>query len=107
MRKDKPARGTDERFQLDIDMALSAWMSKWRSIFQLYTLMALNLGSHPPERAVTVCRCRLCGEENRRLTRCSNSLFMLVEPLNDEVDKCKKYRVRHFQARCCRCRRRI
>ncbi|KZV94335.1 hypothetical protein EXIGLDRAFT_835036 [Exidia glandulosa HHB12029] len=75
VRSDKPAKGTDERLQLDIDMALSSWLAKWRTVFQINTTLALDFAHNPPDYGVTHC------------------LYLIVEPLEEDLAKCKKYRL--------------
>ncbi|EJD51398.1 hypothetical protein AURDEDRAFT_57017 [Auricularia subglabra TFB-10046 SS5] len=75
IRKDKPAKGTEERRSLDVDMCLSHWMARWRNVFQLSATVALDLPNHPPERVLTHC------------------MFLIVEPRDTDLSKCKRYRL--------------
>ncbi|EJD51396.1 hypothetical protein AURDEDRAFT_37411, partial [Auricularia subglabra TFB-10046 SS5] len=55
IRTNKPKRGTDERFDLDMDMCLSDWITRWRMVFVHFTKIALDLPNHPHNRPVTHC----------------------------------------------------
>lgn len=38
---------------LQVDKVLSRWIECWRSVFQTYAVMALDLPNSPPEKVAT------------------------------------------------------
>jgi len=70
---DRPKKFTQEWIDLEVDKALSRWLQLWRSCFQTWTCIALDLANHPPERVLTHC------------------MQLIVQPVNFEDDPAKQY----------------
>ncbi|GLB33163.1 putative MYND finger protein [Lyophyllum shimeji] len=70
---ERPEKFTPEWIELEIDRALSRWMQLWRSCFQMYAWMCLDLANHPRERVMTHC------------------MQLIVQPRNFEDDPAKQY----------------
>ena len=49
----KPEKFSTEWVQLEVDKMLSKWMAEWRRCFMEWTMLALDLANHPPNRVVT------------------------------------------------------
>ena len=49
----KPEKFSTEWVELEIDKLLSKWMAEWRRCFMHWTMLALDLANHPPNRVVT------------------------------------------------------
>jgi hypothetical protein len=49
----KPDKFSTEWVQLEVDKLLSKWMAEWRQCFMHWTMLALDLANHPPNRGVT------------------------------------------------------
>lgn len=42
-----------EWINLEVDRALSRWLQLWRTCFQTWTIISLDLANHPAERVMT------------------------------------------------------
>ncbi|KAF8951913.1 hypothetical protein BDZ97DRAFT_1656283 [Flammula alnicola] len=72
---ERPKKSTPEWVDLEMDRALSRWLQLWRSCFRSWTIIALDLANHPPERVMTHC------------------MQLIVQPHNIEGDPAKRYHV--------------
>ncbi|KAF8801765.1 hypothetical protein BYT27DRAFT_7114133 [Phlegmacium glaucopus] len=72
---ERPKKMTPEWFELEVDRALSRWLQLWRSCFQTWTTIALDLANHPAERVMTHC------------------MQLIIRPRNLEDDPAKQYHV--------------
>jgi len=72
---ERPTKFSPEWIELQVDKSLSRWLEIWRSSFQTWTAIALDLANHPADRVTTHC------------------MQLVVQPRNFEDDDAKQYQV--------------